>query len=94
MISFRVSDQEFEQLKTTSEAQGARSVSDYVRLALCALPSVPDSQRNADMERLSGDVRQLRDDVHRLTELLEEPQRSLRDSPSRPADRNGTQRSV
>jgi len=94
MVSFRVSDQEFEQLQTASEAQGARCVSDYARLALCALPSVPGGQLKADMELLCGEVRQLRDDVHRLTQLLEEPQRSLRQSPSGAADRNGTLRSV
>jgi hypothetical protein len=80
MVSFRISVEEFEKLKTTSEAQGASSVSDYARLALGALPSVPEGKLNAEMERLSGEVRQLSHDVHRLTELLEEPERSVRDS--------------
>ena len=35
MISFRVSEREFEQLKNKSEAEGARSISDFARLALC-----------------------------------------------------------
>ena len=34
-ISFRVSEREFEQLKNKSEAEGARSISDFARLALC-----------------------------------------------------------
>ena len=34
MISFRVSDDEFERLRAKSEAEGARSVSDYARVAL------------------------------------------------------------
>jgi mobilization protein NikA len=69
MISFRVSDKEFDQLRTTAEARGARSVSDYARLALCG----PSSEDDLDsgLRRLSGDVRQLSRNIQTLTTLIE-----------------------
>ena len=71
MISFRLSEREFEQLRLISEAQGARSVSDYARLTLCQ--EAPEVQVKADTEvqRLSGTLYQLSQNVRRLVELLE-----------------------
>ena len=83
MISLRLSQHEFEQLKSTSEAQGARSVSDYARVALCGLTSKSDGHLEADVQKLSGDVRQLNRDIRRLTELLEGPRQSFNNPPSR-----------
>jgi hypothetical protein len=36
-VSFRLSDDEYENLRQVSLAEGARSVSDYARLTLCRL---------------------------------------------------------
>jgi hypothetical protein len=83
MISLRLSEHEFEQLKATSEAQGARSVSDYARVALCGFSSKPDGNLEADVQKLSGDLRQLNHDVRRLTELLEGPRQAFTSPPSR-----------
>ena len=63
MISFRVSDDEFQQLRAKSEAEGARSVSDYARLAL-SRDSSPGREWIEHIQRLSTDVQ-------RLTELLD-----------------------
>jgi transposase len=81
-ISFRVSDHEFELLKTRSLAEGARSVSDFARLALCG------SHRNLarlpgdDLDHLQDQLQALSAHVQRLAETLERkgpviPQRSL-----------------
>jgi len=63
MISFRVSDDEFQQLRAKSEAEGARSVSDYARLALSREAS-PGPEWLEQIQRLSLDVQ-------RLTEILD-----------------------
>ncbi|PYT11057.1 MAG: hypothetical protein DMG59_27425 [Acidobacteria bacterium] len=63
MISFRVSNDEFELLRSKSESQGARSVSDYARLALCGSPSAPDDQI---VHQLSDEIQQLRLEINRL----------------------------
>lgn len=63
MISFRVSDDEFEKLREKSAAEGARSVSDYARVALA---------REANGERnMMQHLQQLTANVQRLTELLD-----------------------
>jgi len=70
MISFRVSDREFEMLKTKSEAEGARSISDFARLALCGSTN-GSSEQERGINQLSGEVQQLSADVRRVTEMLE-----------------------
>jgi hypothetical protein len=62
MISFRVSDDEFERLRAKSQAEGSRSVSDYARLALAREAS--DNEWLQHLQRLSADVQ-------RLAQLLE-----------------------
>ena len=71
MISFRVSETEFQELRTRSEGQGARSVSDYARLALRDSTSTPDTRIEADLDQLSSEVQRLSSEVRRLTDLLE-----------------------
>ena len=63
MISFRVSDDEFEKLRQRSAAEGARSVSDYARVAL-ARESNGERDMMQHLQRLTADVQ-------RLTELLD-----------------------
>ena|ERR1700693_1434003 len=76
MVSFRVSEDEFEQLRSKSEAQGARSVSDYARVSLCACTATLDRQREIKMQELSESIQQLNLDIHRLFELIESPRRA------------------
>ncbi len=62
MISFRVSDDEFERLRMKSQEEGSRSVSDYARLALA---------REARGENEWAEQMQaLHQQMQRLTELL------------------------
>jgi hypothetical protein len=60
MVSFRVSDEEYERLKVQSQADGARSVSEFARLALVR-PAPPPHGREPD-----GPVEQLRARVEQL----------------------------
>ncbi len=74
MISFRVSEAEFEQLRSKSEAEGARSVSDYARVSLCGGAPRSDGQRQ--IQELNDGIQRLSSDIRRLSELIEAPQRS------------------
>lgn len=62
MISFRVSDDEFERLRMKSQEEGSRSVSDYARLALAR----EARGENEWMEQMQA----LHSQMQRLTELL------------------------
>lgn len=70
MISFRVSESEFEALKVKSEAEGARSISDFARLALCGTRTTGGALDPMVLQ-LSGEIQELRTYVQRVTELLE-----------------------
>jgi hypothetical protein len=81
-ISFRVAEHEFELLKTKALTEGARSISDFARLALCGgrmrLPAAPGE----DLDHLRDELQKLSAHVQRLAETLERkgpvmPQRSL-----------------
>ena len=72
MISFRVSENEFEKLKTESESVGVGSVSDYARLNLCgAEHTVPPGQLEARIHQLDGKVQDLSSHLNRLVSLVE-----------------------
>ena len=73
MISFRVSEREFDALKSRSESEGARSISDYARLVLCG---AENGERVAPViGQLSEEIHQLSTEVRRVTALLEAPPR-------------------
>jgi hypothetical protein len=67
----RVTEREFEQLKHKSEAEGARSISDFARRALCGSGGGSTDRVDEGINRLSDDMQQLSADVRRVTELLE-----------------------
>ena len=89
MISFRVSEQEFEMLRSKSEAVGARSVSDYARLALCNAARARDGEVGSDVQQLSGEIQQLSLDIRRLTEFFDGPGRPYTERPTAPSNNNG-----
>ena len=62
MVSFRVSQDEFEMLRAKSQAQGARSISAYARLTLARDPEAT--------RQVMDHLQQIRSDVSRLTEML------------------------
>lgn len=74
MVSFRLSDDEYERLKDLSLSERARSVSEFARAALCKLPDGNgDSAVTATprMEKLEGAMRQLKLEMHQLRQLVE-----------------------
>jgi len=62
MISFRVSEDQFERLRAQSQAEGARSVSDYARYVL--------SREARESIQWGDELQRLKFEVHRLSELL------------------------
>ena len=89
MISFRVSEDEFEQLRSKSEANGARSISDYARLALCGATNGVDGHLESDIHELSDGIQQLNHHIRRLAELMENPDRGPRAHHSVASNHNG-----
>ena len=71
MISFRVSEPEFQALQARSEAEGARSISDFARLALCNASREHEERIVPDLSALHTHIQQLSDRVQRVTDLLE-----------------------
>ena len=74
MISFRLSEEEYERVRDMSLIEHARSVSDYARAALCRLPDGNDISSDAKdprVDRLEGAVKQLKGDLQQLRQLVE-----------------------
>jgi len=71
MVSFRVSEDEFEQLKTISESEGTGSVSDYARLSLCSGNHGAPASVAAEIHKLDNELQSLRTHLERLTALVE-----------------------
>ncbi len=74
IVTFRVAEEEFEQLKTLSVAEGARSLSDYARAAVCnpspSRPAMREVELDARVRKLDGKVEELDRAVRELTELV------------------------
>ena len=74
MVSFRLSEDEYERLRDLSESEHARSVSEFARAALCRLPTGSGESASTAMPRmdkLEGTVRQLKLEMHQLREMFE-----------------------
>lgn len=72
-ISLRLSQQEFEALKSLYQANGARSISEFVRAAMGRLVSVPPQPTQAlhlKIQEIDGKLTILDGEVARLTHLL------------------------
>jgi hypothetical protein len=86
MVSFRVSDEEFERLRQQSQAHGARSVSEYARLTLTTLDAgargAGGQPRPADAlaEQLQAQVQQLSSQMLELWNTLEQARHDRGDS--------------
>ena len=81
MISFRVSEREFEELRMKSEAEGARTISEFARLALCGAASQSSDRVDRRIHQLSDDLQQLSAHVRHVTELLEANRPSATERP-------------
>jgi mobilization protein NikA len=85
LVSFRVSDREFEQLKTRCDSEGARSLSDYARAALCRNERAPYDRVDPSVHQLSEEVRQLREHLLHIIEFLANARRTNDVPPPNPA---------
>jgi len=90
VISLRLSDHEFEQLKTASGANGARSVSDFARSAISNLKDLSHEELETGIKQLCSDVKQLGLDIRQLTDLVENHGLSLSSVPSATPNTDGT----
>jgi hypothetical protein len=90
-ISFRVSEDEFQQLRSKSEATGARSVSDYARLSLCGPPALSNSGHDIKIQELSEAIQRLSADIRVLFELIEAPQRNRNNNNAMAATNGGAE---
>ena len=88
-ISFRVSEDEFKQLRSKSEATGARSVSDYARLSLCGATAPSNGQHEIKIQELSEGIQRLSTDIRLLFEMIEAPQRNQNGHNAIAAKQNG-----
>ena len=77
-MSFRLSQAEYEALRDSCIAQGARSIADFTRAAACSLARIGngsiDEAFEATLQMLLGRVEGLDREVRRLSHLLESSQ--------------------
>jgi hypothetical protein len=73
MVSFRLSEEEYERLKDLSISERARSISDFARMALCRLPGSESAsgREGPRVDKLEGTVGQLKVDMRELREMLQ-----------------------
>ncbi len=70
-VNFRLSEQEFEVLQRACAAEGARSLSDFARLAVSRLASAaPGAPIDPDMERIDRKLEALQRQLDEMAELL------------------------
>ena len=73
-ISLRVTEQQFEALKSLYAAHGAKSISDFARTAMQNLilePTVEPSSLELKVQEIDGKVQILSSEVARFSQLLE-----------------------
>src|SRR5437667_491260 len=87
MISFRVSHSEFELLKSKSESEGGRGISEYAREALCRSNREPYDRVDPSIHQLSDEIRQLREHLLHIIEFLAISRRTAVRPPLAPASR-------
>jgi hypothetical protein len=86
MISFRLSEDEYEILKKDSLSHGARSVSDYARSTLrrfmAGQAGIHGDGFEAGIEQLDGRMQELNRELQRLLRVVERQQEGVRPSVS------------
>ncbi len=72
MISFRISEDEYQSVKEQSLAEGARSISDYARLVLCrgAAGQCGSGGSQAMVSEIGARINELDREVRRLAQLV------------------------
>lgn len=75
LVNFRLSQEEYEKLKTAFPSQGARSISDFARtvvLRSVGLSDTPESSIHARLSSLGSKVAELEARLAGLVQLLNE----------------------
>ena len=74
MLCIRISEQEYEGLKSVCEARGARSISDLAREAVSRLVELPAERTMPEwvqrVEEIDFKVERLKDELNRIQGLL------------------------
>jgi hypothetical protein len=70
MVSIRLSEEEYQFLRSVSESKGARSVSDYARDTLFRITQAarqrPPAEFQARMDKLAGEIESLNREVQSM----------------------------
>ena len=73
IVSFRVSEAEYESLRAASETDGANSISEYARRAACTKPPAPETpEMRALLQNLYSRVDELQNEMQRLSTRLDQ----------------------
>jgi hypothetical protein len=74
IVNFRLSEDEYDYLKTLCLSRGARSISEYARATICheidTQVSAPDARLDATVRRVDERVEELEREVRRLRDLI------------------------
>jgi Arc/MetJ-type ribon-helix-helix transcriptional regulator len=73
IVSFRLSEDEYEQLQKTFVGKGAHSLSDFVRVALARLGNrdSDSTHERSELRALARRVKKLDSEVRRLTQMID-----------------------
>jgi len=81
MVNFRLSEEEYEYLKKVCLTEGARSISDFARAAVCRSMAATGARKEETevlVHILDGKVGELDREVKQLAEQMQAAQRSRR----------------
>lgn len=82
IISFRISPEEYESLKSHSESNGSRSISEFTRSVACQTASgsksIDAEKLDQILENLNSTVDKLGRHIHRLIRILEAPEKEVK----------------
>ena len=70
LVNFRLTEEEYETLKTAAESRGARSISDFARAAILSSVATHESGTNGHASGIDRKLEDLNIAVERLTGML------------------------
>jgi predicted DNA-binding protein len=74
IVSFRLSDEEYDSLKNVSATCGARSVSEYTRSVACQADAAEFGKLDSAVANLNEAIQALDYYIQRLSEIVEDPE--------------------
>jgi hypothetical protein len=95
VVSFRLSERDYQQLVCISNAKGARTLSDIARMVLCSLLDDSDSEMSPTLDKkmaqLDDTIMSLNQELTRAIAVIES---ALVRAEARPPDADGTGRAL